>query len=468
MSIAATEHEPPSTATRVVPVRTAAVVGGGIAGLAAALHLADAGYRPIVFETRKKLGGRATSFADVRTGETLDNCQHVALGCCVNYLALLRRLGVESLLEWTDELHFVEAGGRVSTIRPGPTPAPGHFTLSFLRASFLTFGEKAAVARAMAAILRTERDHAGTFLDWLRARGQPERAIARFWSPVIVSACNVDVDRAAASSALKVFRDGFLARRDASRMAVAGVPLVRLYDPAFEAVRAAGGEVRLGASVESLDARSVVLASGETVRADVVICAAPPERACRLVGEQIRRADDRFERMERIPHSPILGAHLEFDRPITDLPHATLVERPVQWLFSKGRTESGGQRLHAVVSAADAWVPLEEEEIGRRVLEDVRACFPRAGGASLVRIRAVKEKRATFAPTPEAEALRPGAAGPSGVILAGDATRTGWPATMEGAARSGAIAAAVALGRDEHALLEPEPQPAALVRALSV
>ena len=487
------------------------VVGGGLAGIAAALRLAEAGRKTLLLETRKKLGGRATSFTDVRTGETLDNCQHVAMGCCVNYLDLCRRLGVEDKIEWTREIHWVEAGGRVSTMRPGLFPAPGHFTESMLAAKFLTLSEKTAIARAMLAILRTApeasrtapspvppRNGRGagegstppsspplantrpTFATWLQAHHQPQSVIEKFWAPIIVSACNISVDRADAGLALKVFRDGFLATRHSADIAVAGAPLVELYDPAEGALARAGGEIRLGVSVDRLDAFSVTTSEGEVIRAERVICAVPPERAAKVIDPSLFASDPRFAPLASIGHSPILGVHLTFDRDVMRLPHATLVERPTQWVFNKGRdrgTEGSrdrvgeGQKLHAVISAADEWMDLTEEQIGARVLDDIRACFPRAfesaNAANLTRVRAVKEKRATFAATPEVEALRPAATGPSGLILAGDYTDIGWPATMEGATRSGYLAAGAALGKGSAWALYPDATPALLVRALS-
>ena len=460
----------------------ALIVGGGIAGIAAAVRLSERGVRVLLLETRKKLGGRATSFEDVRTGETLDNCQHVALGCCTNYLDLCRRLGVADKLRCMRDLYWVEAGGRTSVLRPGLFPAPGHFTETFLAAKFLTLGEKTAIARAMLAILRLRParvDPRQTFGAWLAAHGQPEGAVRKYWSPVIVSACNLDVARVASSPAIKVFREGFLAARAAADMAVASVPLVQLYDPAEQAIRAAGGEIRLGVGVERVGETWVTTSDGETIHAGRVILAVPPERAARMIDTPLLAADERFRRLGEITHSPILGVHLTFDRRITDLPHATLVDRPTQWIFNKdidgaGRGPDGGsdggtaQRLHAVISAADDWMDLTEEQIGQRVLADVRACFPRtAEGASLVRVRAVKEKRATFAPTPEVEAIRPRATGATGLILAGCYTATGWPATMEGATRSGFTAAAAALDEPASSTLTPDLRPAVMVRALA-
>lgn len=453
-------------------VRTAIVAGGGIAGIAAALRLNEAGVRVTLLETRKKLGGRATSFLDVRTGETIDNCQHVALGCCVNYLDLLRRLDVLDKVRWSRAQHWITRGGDVSTIRPRLLPAPLHFTFAMLRAKFLTLADLAALARIGPAIIGCERNRYRdiTFGAFLRKHGQPQGLIDRFWSPVVVSACNLPCDRVSAASALHVFQDGFFATAHAADIGVSSVPLVQLYDRAEEALRsggsgATGGEVRLGTGVHRLWPTGIETTTGERMEADAVVCALPFERAREVVDAELRAGDARFAAMQRLVHSPILGVHLIFDRPVLRLPHAVLVEAGTQWLFRK---DKAGCILHAVISAADDWMPLDEAEIVRRVLADVRAFIPEAASANLVAGRPVKEKRATFAPTPEAEAHRPATTGSSGVILAGDYTDCGWPATMEGATRSGYAAAAAVLGVPARDGLVPDDPPEWLARLLGL
>lgn len=430
------------------------VAGGGIAGIAAALRLAEAGVAVTLLETRKKLGGRATSFVDVRTGAVLDNCQHVVLGCCTNYLDLLARLGVLDQITWTDAQWWVEPGGRTSVIRPGPLPAPGHFSFSMLGVRFLDWREVSSLARAMLAVLRVDRTRwrDRTFAEFLAQHGQTERVIRRFWTPVIVSACNLGPERVAASSALHVFQEGFLAHRDAASIGVSRVPLVQLYDRAEQAIVAAGGRIELGCSVERVEPGAVITADGERHPADRVICALPVERAV----DALPPTDPRVAMMQRFTHSPILGVHLVFDRPVLTTPHAVLVDAGVQWLFRK---DEAGRAVHAVISGAEEWMPLTESQIGERVVADIRRAFPHAADAVAISVRPVKEKRATFAPTPEVEASRPPAVipgQPEGVILAGDYTATGWPATMEGAARSGYTAAAAALAQPARDLVAPD------------
>ncbi len=453
--------------------RSVVIVGGGIAGIAAALRLAEAGVAVTLLETRKKLGGRATSFTDVRSGLVLDNCQHVMLGCCTNFADFLQRLGAAGMIRWHRRQNWIEEGGRVSVLAPGPLPAPLHFGLSMLRIGFLTRAETRALARACLAILAADRaEHADeTFADFLARHGQGERAIRRFWAPVVVSACNLAVDRVAASAAIHVFQEGFLANARAADLGVPAVPLVQLYDRAEAAIAEAGGTVLLGESVVHLDEAGATTAEGRRFEADRVVCALPVERVRRVVDARIVADDPRFARLDDFTHSPILGVHLLFDRPVLPLPHAVLVDRPTQWLFRK---DDQGRSIHAVISAADDWVDLTEDRIAARILEDLRACLPAAcigesGGATLLSARAVKEKRATFAPVPGIEASRPAAEPPHprGVILAGDYTATGWPATMEGAARSGYAAAAAALGLPAERLLVPPLRTAAISRALA-
>ena len=465
--------------------RSVIVVGGGLAGMACAVRLAEHGVRVTLLETRKKLGGRATSFTDVRTGMTIDNCQHVVLGCCPNYLDLLGRLGSASKISWHKTQYWIEEGGRVSRVSRSILPAPGHYGPSFAGAKFLSASEKLAIGRGLRAVLRVDRRmlEGVTFGEWLRSVGQPERAVRRFWEPVVVSACNLGCDRVSAASALHVFQEGFLATAGGADMGVPSVPLVELYASAASKIESAGGRVRLGASVGEVGARTVVLRDGERVSADRVVLAVPFERAAGLVERGVRGVDRRFDALEGMSHSPILGVHLSFDRSVLPYPHAVLVDRGTQWVFRKDgpgvgecvRGEDGspaGRVLHAVVSGADAWMDLSEGAIVDRVVGDLRACLPGwMDGARMLSGRAVKEKRATFAAEPGFEGRRPGVMGVKGVggiLLAGDYTTTGWPATMEGAVRSGYAAAGAAMVGDPAGWVLEGERPGRLVRALGL
>jgi zeta-carotene desaturase len=462
--------------------RRVAVVGGGIAGLACALRLAEEGVQVTVLETRRKLGGRATSFTDPRTGEVLDNCQHVLMGCCTNLLDFYGRLGVEGAIEWHDKVFWANPPHAPDVMRPCLLPAPAHFTGSFAAMRMLSLAEKRAVARAMWRMLRMgptgrARWEDRTFADFLRACAQPQGTVERFWSPVVVSACNLDVHEASAASAMQVFQEGFLANAAAPRMGISTVPLVELYDPAEDAIRSAGGEVRLGVSTVAIafDGRRVtgVVTDEGAFDAEAVVSAVPADRLAKLCSSTLVAADGRLRHLDRVGTSPIVGVHLRFPSRVLDLPHLVLPGRGTQWLFDKGTSADGTQHVHAVISGAAAWMDLDEPAIAARVLDDIRWALPAARGVEPVSVRSVKERRATFAVVPGFERIRPQAGavgterdgGVRNLFLAGDWTRTGWPATMEGAVRSGYLAAGAVLGRR---LLVPDLPPGRVAALLGV
>jgi zeta-carotene desaturase len=430
--------------------RRVAIIGGGLAGIAAAVRLAEAGHRPVLIETSRRLGGRATSFVDPRSGEELDNCQHVLL------------IGVLDSIEWHRTLYWTRGAGQVDRLKPGLLPAPLHLAGSMRRMRIFEREDKRHIRRAMWRIVRLgdkgRLDWADRpFGEFLTECRQPPGLVGAFWDTIITSACNLGVERVAADAAIQVFQQGYLANRWSCTMGLSRGPLARLYDPAAQAIEAAGGEILLGTSARGIAyggrrVTGVVTASG-VVDASAVISAVPFDRLSKLVSDAMRAADRRLQDLERFEASPILGVHLHFDQPIMDLPHLILVDHGVQWLFNKGVDESGRQHIHAVISAADEWMPLAEEEIIARVVGDVHAALPHAVGLAPVQARAIKEKRATFAATPGIGRYRPSAApgyvgvgggGIENLFLAGDWCDTGWPATMEGAVRSGYLAAAAA------------------------
>ena len=423
------------------------VIGGGLAGLAAAAALAGAGFGVKVFEARPFLGGRATSFPlspGDEASELIDNCQHVLLRCCVNLLDFYARLGVRDRIRFYREFTFIEPGGRVSTLRRGVLPAPLHFTESFLRLRFLNAADKISIARGLLALRseRTRRDDLDriTMLDWLHEKRQTPRAIERFWRQVLVSAINEDVDRMAARHGFQVFWLGFLARADSYEMGVPAIPLGELYRAGLWS---AAGDVslRLRSPAERITPEGI-LAGGQQHSADYYICALPFERL-----PAFGLPAPAFE------HSPITGIHLWFDRPVTDLPHATLLDRTIQWMFNK----SEGRYLQVVVSASRSLAAMGRAEIISLATSELGEFLPLVRQARLEKAHVIKELRATFSAAPGTEALRPSAqTSRPDLFLAGDWTRSGWPATMEGAVRSGYLAAeavAAASGRPVSFLL---------------
>jgi len=226
-----------------------------LAGLAAGCALAGSGFRVTLFERRPYLGGRASSYQHPGTGEVVDNCQHVLLGCCTNLIQFYEWLGVESKIRWYDRLTFLEPGGRASVIQPSWLPAPLHTMPAFLRAACLNFSDKLSIAAAMAALAPAmPRDTGETFLTWLHRHRQTEQAIERFWKPVLVSALNEDLDRVSVPSAAQVVRESFLKSAAAGRMGVPTVPLTELYSVAGDYITARGGDIRFRCSPESFRA----------------------------------------------------------------------------------------------------------------------------------------------------------------------------------------------------------------------
>lgn len=431
-----------------VAAPTVSIVGGGLAGLSAACGLAAAGFRVTLFERRPYLGGRASSYQHPGTGEVVDNCQHVLLGCCTNLVEFYRRIGVDDKIRWFDRLVFLEPGGRESVISSSWLPAPLHNLPSFLSVPSLARGDKIAIVRAMSAIVRGVEDRAETFLDWLKRQRQTDRAIERFWKVVLVSALNEDLDRVSVRYGAQVFRESFLKSREAGRMGVPTVPLSELYSAAGEYIRRRGGDVQLRVPVEVFESgpdHVRLCTAGNELRSDFAVLALPFNAVSSILpqspeSEPLRRAAAGLE------SSPITGIHLWFDRQITPLEHAVLLDRTVQWMFHKSlllrRSDNGGSYVELVVSSSKGLVENSKNEIVELALHELGDFFPGARQAKLLKSTVIKEVHATYSPAPGVDAHRPPnvTAWPR-VFLAGDWTATGWPATMEGAVRSGYMAA---------------------------
>lgn len=443
--------------TQPVKPRRIAVVGGGVAGLAAACALAQDGYAVELFERKPYVGGRASSYFHPGAGEVIDNCQHIVLGCCTNILDLLRRGDAESMIRWSEGITFLEPGGRRSVLKPAPLPAPLHSAPSFLCARALGARDKIAIARAISCFLKGSRpeDDQQNFADWLRNTGQTRGAVEHFWKPVLFSALNEDPDRISVRYAAKVFREAFLFSAEAGRMGVPRVPLSEMYGMVASAIEHAGGSVRLRTTVEKLchDAASQrwrLQADGQTEEFDAVVLALSFEGLQKLLpalpNEPPRTHLEQL--LARFAHSPLTGIHLWFDREITELDHAVLLDTTVQWLYNTSRiqperqSERGGHLIELVVSASKSLVPMERQAIIDLALRELMLFFPAMRDARLLKGAVVKEVRATYSIMPGLDKLRPTAeSGWPGLMLAGDWTATGWPSTMESAARSGYLAA---------------------------
>jgi squalene-associated FAD-dependent desaturase len=430
------------------------VVGGGLAGIAAALSCADGGAEVTLVEVRPRLGGAAYSFE--RDGMTLDNGQHVFLRCCTAYRALLDRLGTASATTMQPRLEIpvIGPGGDVDWLRRSSLPAPFHLTGALARYGHLSLRERASAARAALALSRLDSDDpaldARTFGDWLAERGQSPAAVDSLWNLIALPTLNIDAAEASLAMAAFVFQTGLLNDPSAGDVGYARLPLSAIHDePSERALRSAGVDVRTGWRAERVE----VLPSGEfavsgpdeSLESDAVVVALPHARAAAVLPDGAL-ADP--ARLERLGSSPIVNLHVVYDRRVTDFDLAAGVRSPVQWLFDR-TGESGladGQHLAVSLSGADREARMSRDELHDLFLPALGELLPRARGARVERFEVVREHNATFRSAPGTASLRPGQrTGIDGLAIAGAWTATGWPATMEGAVRSGLAAAREAL-----------------------
>jgi uncharacterized protein with NAD-binding domain and iron-sulfur cluster len=530
---------------------TVAIAGGGLAGLAAACALADSGFKVTLFEKRPFLGGRASSYEHPGTGEVVDNCQHVLFRLCTNLIEFYERIGVADQIRWFDRMNFIEPGGRTSVMKSSFLPAPMHTAPSFWKFSFLGTADKVSISRALMPLTLTkQRDTGESFQQWLDRHGQSSTAVERFWHPILVSALSEELDRISVSAAAQVIRES-MKSPGARQMGVPTVPLTDLYNAAGEYVQKRGGMLHFRQPVEgfhadsaqvklclknqnegapSLSVRSLdgqagsfdrssqptgapVLAPSRDFGAnedgayDYLILALPFDALDRVLPDAPESASLR-EQIAHFENSPITGIHLWFDRQITDLDHAVLLDRTIQWMFHKSRLQpmrrergetgntagnqrasnrgraalqgrgskqeegasalEGGSYIELVVSSSKTLIEKSRAEIVELTLKEVREFFPGAREANLVKSTVIKEVNATYSPRPGIDAHRPSSATAwPRVFLAGDWTATGWPATMEGAVRSGYLAAeavAHAAGIKSAHFISPDLPPTGLMR----
>ncbi|MGC2540573.1 MAG: hydroxysqualene dehydroxylase HpnE, partial [Candidatus Sulfotelmatobacter sp.] len=404
------------------------------------------------------LGGRASSYEHPGTGEVVDNCQHVLFRVCTNLVEFYRRIGVEGKIRWYDDMTFIEPGGRSSLMHASRLPAPLHTAPSFLRFPFLTVRDKLAISRAIAALTLTAQPDSGkSFLQWCRDHGQTENAIERFWKPILVSALSEDLDRISISYAAQVVRES-MKTPAARHMGVPSIPLTDLYNKVGDYIRAHGGEILFRTSLQAFSSNAPhvqIRITDQDKREreesfDHLILALP----FNTVGAVLPQTPDAAPLHEDLTHfesCPITGIHLWFDRQITELDHAVLLDRTIQWMFHKSRllttraaadSQASGSYIELVVSASKSLIDRSRPEIVDLALKEVREFFPVAREATLLKSAVIKEVHATYSPRPGIDAYRPSQSTPwPQVFLAGDWTATGWPATMEGAVRSGYLAA---------------------------
>lgn len=435
--------------------RRVVIIGGGLAGLAAAEALSARRFNVTVLESRPRLGGRASSFEDKATGLKIDNCQHVSLGCCTNFRHFCDRTGLSSAFETQQELIFIGSDGVENRFAAQALPAPFHLTSAFRRITYLSHRDRISIARGLAALAKATPDELKhkAFSEWLEEHRQTESSIRRFWHVVLVSALSESLDRIEATHARKVFVDAFLANREGWKVQIPAAPLDELYGTRLTShLEHQGTAVRLSSGVKQLHlindkVGEVELRSGEKLSADHFILALPHYLVRSLLPEQLASRSE-IVKLDRIETAPISSVHLWYDRPITHLKHAVLVDRFSHWIFNRTDAHAkplvDGQHYYyqVVISASRELATIGSSEAISTVNHELKEIFPAAAAAELKHSRLITEHRAVFSVTPGCDELRPTQQSAiENLQFAGDWTQTGWPATMEGAVRSGYLAA---------------------------
>jgi squalene-associated FAD-dependent desaturase len=482
------------------------VIGAGLAGLAAAHALALDGASVALLERRPGIAGRAYSYEHPALHEVVDS-QHVVLGCCSNLLNLCRVTGADAKLRWYDELVFLETNGNRSTMRPGILPAPSHQTMSLLRAPMLGVRDKLAIARGMLGFLQGyPEDDRESFANWLRRTGQTDRAIRHFWEPVVIGALNDGFENCSVKYAGKVFHESFLRSPKAGRLGIPAAPLSDFFAPVLSDAQRRGltmHEKAAAIRIESLpdNAWRVHAADGSTCDARNIILATnfhqtrelwnasrlPAEPSWLQAGQEqttYQQATEGQANSEyatavharssgppRFLSAPITTIHLWYDREITPLDHAVLLDTRIQWIFHKSRIRrwpaEQGSYVELVISASWPELKQSRDEILQPALDELALFFPAARTVHLRKSAILKEARATFSVVPGLDRLRPTQQTElHGLFLAGDWTATEWPSTMEGAVRSGRLAAGAVSG-DRMRYMAPELPATGLMRWLS-
>ena len=442
-----------------------AVVGGGAAGLAAAEALLSGGRRVVLLERRPQLGGRVCSFRDPGTGWLLENGQHIWMPACTEWAALLERTGTESLTRTQPRLRvaYLERGHPPAVLEAARLPGPLGLLMALLRFPPLTPAERRRLLRGLFALRREGprlRRTGGDerFSDWLDRHGQTGRVRDLFWAPVVLSVLNTPLEEARADLAAMAVHEPFLTGPGRANLVRTVVPHGRLWERLAAHLTGRGLVLRTGCPVRGLRLGetaagpvldALLLPGDEVLEVAGAVIAVPPEALTAILPPAWRERPP-FTVGRGLTWSPILNVHLWLDRAVTGEEALCLIGSPVQWIFTRPtqqaegggvRLPAGAQHLDLVVSASDKWLDHTPAEIVPCFSEELRALLPKAREAVLLAHRVVHERRATWRALPGSEAHRPGPATPiRNLALAGAWTASGWPATIEGAVRSGRAA----------------------------
>ena len=439
------------------------IIGGGLAGISAAVGLSQRGFQVQLLESRPRLGGRASSITDPETDELIDNCQHVNMGCCTSFQKLCELTETDQFLTTESQLHFMSPDGKLNILKNGLLPAPAHLAYSFAKLSYLSWKEKLSLALTLLRLKRASPPASGAFIDWLAKQKQSQNLLDRFWNVVLVSALSEDLDRIDFYHARKVFLDGFLQDRNAWKVQLLNIPLGQFYDEhllLWLEKHETTVELKTGLDQFLVDKNEknepiivgAKLRDGTVRKADHYVLAVSFDRAIALLPQEVLQSAE-FSRVGEIESAPITSVHLWFDQPITTLRHAVLINRLSQWVFNRTAilnhqqcpsTDSGYYYQVVISNSRDIKekVSGDQQDVISHVVQELKEIWPQAAHVKLLHSRVITEHRAVFSVTPGIEEIRPPQQSPiRNLQIAGDWTQTGWPSTMESAVRSGFQAA---------------------------
>ncbi len=428
------------------------IIGGGFAGLAAGVRLCERGFAVTVLERRNHLGGRAYSFTDPTTGDTVDNGQHLFMGCYNHTIAFLKKIGCLDKLKFQErtQVDFLDAKNGLDSFICPPLPAPLHVLAGLFKLKGLTIGDKLRALNLGSTLRGNAKPNAGlTVSAWLKGLNQSANISERFWTPMVVATLNESPEVASARMLIKVLQEAFGGGRAASAIGISSVGLSDLYtDGARKFIESEGGKFRLFAQVNKLLVRDqravgVELKNGERLEADAIISTLPPNALREILDPELR--EKAFAYLDHLDSSAIVSINLWFDRAVTERRFIGLIGTEVQWLFNKDGISLKSKKsnhIALIISAANAYVNHTKQQLVKMALRDLHHLLPQSREAKLLHSTIVKERHATIAHTVESDALRPPAeTSISNFFLAGDWINTGLPATIESAVFSGDTAA---------------------------
>ncbi len=432
-------------------MKSVIVIGGGWAGLSCAVHLAGSGYQVTVLEAGKRLGGRASSFVEQKSGRTIDNGQHLFMGCYTETMKFLKTLGTLDKLKFQKNLgvDFVSRTGKISTLSCPRLPSPLHLFAGLLRLDTLSFSEKLGMAKVHRAVQKWDGNGSLSKITveaWLKSLGQSDRSRRYFWDLITIAALNEKSDVAEADSLAIVLKEAFFGSIEKSQIAISSVGLSDLLNPACSDYLASrGGKIEndklvTGLNIKDGQIQNIQLRENRTMSADYYVSALPFFALKNILPDALK-ADSFFGRISHLESSPIFSITLWFDREVMDQEFCALLDTHVQWVFNKNkinRSQETGSCLALVISGARDFMGKSDDEIIKICLEELGGCFPKSKDARPVSHLVQREKNATLSPKVGYAQYRLSQKTPiPNLFLCGDWTDTGYPATIESAVLSG-------------------------------